>query len=249
MRETPQAIDPLPEGLDVWEVGSPSDDIDWVSTLRTSPVVIPGVTTQQRLYGESPGGTPQREPIDLYLGVDCSGSMTNPAIGLSYPVLAGTIIALSALRAGSKVMVALSGEPGRTITTDGFIRDENAILTTLTSYLGTGTTFGIHRLHDTFADWPRTKRAVHILIITDNDIFSMLDRSAGNLNGWDVAREAVAASRGGATYVLEILNNHVQNFAAPLGRMQSDGWNTSRVNSMQELIAFARQFSQAKYGT
>ena len=95
VRETPHAIDPLPEGLDVWEVGAPSEDIDWVGTLRTSPVVIPGVTTQQRLYGESPGANAQREPIDLYLGVDCSGSMSNPAISLSYPVLAGTIIALS----------------------------------------------------------------------------------------------------------------------------------------------------------
>jgi hypothetical protein len=248
-RDTPRSVDPFPEGLDVWEVGEPTEDIDWEGTLRASPVVIPGITTQQRRYGESLGTTPAREAIDLYLGVDCSGSMSNPAINLSYPVLAGSIIALSALRAGAKVMVALSGEPGRTVTTDGFIRDENKILATLTGYLGSGTTFGIHRLHDTFYQWPRPQRAVHILIITDSDIFSMLDRSAGSLVGWDVARDAIVKARGGGTYVLEIDDGLVSHYAGLLTRMQSDGWNTSRVNSMPELIAFARQFSHQKYGT
>jgi hypothetical protein len=175
--------------------------------------------------------------------------MSNPAIQLSYPVLAGAIIALSALRAGSKVMVALSGEPGKTVTTSGFIRDESRILATLTGYLGSGTTFGIHRLHDTFAEWPRAKRPAHILIITDSDIFSMLDRNASRLNGWDVAREAVARARGGGTYVLEIGDSQAESYRGQLARMQADGWTISRVNSMPDLIAFARQFSQQKYGT
>lgn len=252
-RDVPQAIDPLPEGLDTWDIGSPLEEIDWIGTLQTSPLVVPGHTTQRRLYGVSPGSTPERTPIDLYLGVDCSGSMHNPAHSLSYPVLAGAIIALSALRSGSKVLVALSGEPGSTVTTGGFVRDEWLILKTLTGYLGTGTTFGIHRLAETFDSLPPTNRAVHILIVSDNDLFDMLDRRQGGRLGWDVARESLARARGGGTYVLELQSYLLESAAGSAqanpacSRMEADGWNVSPVSSMEQLVEFARQFSQTRY--
>jgi hypothetical protein len=254
VRTVPQTVDPLPEGLDTWDIGSPLEEIDWLGSIQTSPNVIPGLTTRQRLFGSSPGTTPEKQPVDLYLGVDCSGSMGDPSTRLSYPVLAGAIIALSALRVGSRVMVALSGEPGRTITTDGFVRDQTAVLHILTSYLGTGTSFGIHRLDETFRNWPATARPVHILIVSDNDIFSSLERRATNRLGWDVAREAVAKARGGGTYVLELPQYLQQSPNAPpvldpgRARMQGDGWNVSPVGNMEELVDFARKFSQVSYG-
>src|SRR5262245_5190381 len=150
VRKLPLATDPLPEGLDTWDVSAPLERIDWLGTLLTSPHVIPGVTTRERQFGTSPGTEPETIPVDLYLGVDCSGSMGNPSHHLSYPVLAGAIIALSALRAGSHVKVVLSGEPGRTIATPSFERNDALVLKTLTSYLGTGYSFGIHRLAETF---------------------------------------------------------------------------------------------------
>ena len=244
----PQAIDPLPEGLDVWDVSSPAEEIDWPGTLLGGPQVIPGLTTQKRVFGDSPGVNARHVPIDLYLGVDCSGSMVRPSVSLSYPVLAGAIIALSALRAGSRVMVVLSGEPGHTISTDGFIRDETLIFKILTGYLGTGTTFGIHRLKDTFDRLPAGGRAVHILIVTDGDIFSMLDSSNDDQLGWDVARDAVATARGGGSYVLNLRSGNSWGSTSDtnfyLRRMQEDGWNVSRVSSQQELVEFARRFSQ-----
>lgn len=251
-RPTPQAIDPLPEGLDTWDIGSPLEEIDWPGTLLTSPVVIPGLTTRRRLYGDSPGTSPARVPLDLYLGVDCSGSMHNPAQALSYPVLAGAIIALSALRAGSRVMAVLSGEPGRTIATEGFIRDEAAVLRLLTGYLGTGTTFGIHRLAATFDDRPAAGRPVHILIVTDNDIFPMLDQRSGGPSGWDVASAVLAQARGGGTYVLHLPGSWAGRFGAESSgfrRMEEEGWNVSPVSTQEEMVAFARRFSQVKYGT
>jgi hypothetical protein len=250
VKENPTATDPYPEGLDGWDTGEPLEDVDWLGTVIASPHVVPGVTTRKRLVGTSPGTAPAHTPIDLYLGVDCSGSMGNPAAHLSYPVLAGAIIALSALRTGSKVMVALSGEPGRTITTDGFVREEMTVLRTLTSYLGTGRTFGIHRLAETFANRPSTARPVHILIVTDNDIFSMLDSP----RGWTIARQALQKARGGGTYVLQLpqyLMNQTKAQAVVhpgCARMKQDGWNVANVNSMEELLAFARQFSEAAYG-
>jgi hypothetical protein len=254
VREIPQATDPTPEGLETWDIGSPLQNIDWIGTLLASPVVIPGLTTRERLYGSAPGNAPESTPVDLYLGVDCSGSMGNPATAMSYPVLAGAIIALSALRAGAKVMVALSGEPGKTVTTDGFIRDENQILKTLTDYLGTGTTFGIHRLGETFSGPQSSRRPAHILIITDNDIFPMLDQTPEGKTGWEVAREAAANAGGGATYVLQLpqylMNQSAARQVIPPGekRMIRDGWNVAHVNSMEEMILFAKHFSQTSYG-
>ena len=151
-------------------------------------------------------------------------------------------------------MVALSGEPGKTITTDGFVRNETEILGILTSYLGTGTAFGIHRLDDVFADWPATAAPVHILIISDNDIFSLLDRTAKNQLGWDIARNALKRARGGGTFVLElpgyVLNSGIgkQMVSGGRQRMQMDGWTVSPASTMEELVDFARHFSQASYG-
>jgi hypothetical protein len=254
VRENPTAMDPTPEGLDAWDLGSPLEEVDWMGTVLASPYVVPGVTTRQRLFGTSPGTSRDTTPIDLYLGVDCSGSMGNPAANLSYPVLAGAIIALSALRSGSRVKVVLSGEPGRTISTDGFLRDETLVLKTLTSYLGTGTTFGIHRLAETFANFSATARPVHILIVTDNDIFSLLDNRQNLGDGWKIAQESRVAARGGGTYVLQLpqyLMNQ-QNARSMIhpgcNRMKQDGWNVANVNSMEELVEFARQFSQSAYG-
>jgi hypothetical protein len=254
-RARPRSVDPIPEGLDVWDVSSPIERIDWMGTLLASPHVIPGVTTRERLSGDSPGREPDVTPFDLYLGVDCSGSMGNPAHMLSYPVLAGAIIALSALRAGSRVKVVLSGEPGQSLSTEGFVRDQATVLRTLTSYLGTGYSFGIHRLAETFTapfGGKPGERPVHILIVSDNDMFSMLDSKGNHRLGWDVAREAVQCCGGGGTYVLQIASDMFKHAwgrktGSLLDRMQNDGWNVSLVNTQEELVAFAHDFSRRNY--
>jgi hypothetical protein len=246
IREMPESSEPLPEGLEPWELTMPLEDVDWLQTAITSPHVIPGMTTVQRTYGQSPGSMPERDPIDLYLGVDCSGSMLNPQLQVSYPVLAGTIIAISALRAGSRVMVVLSGEsPGQAISTDGFVKDEKEVLKILTGYLGTGYSFGIHRLEDTFAGRQPADRPVHILIVSDHDIFSMLDQPYQKRLGWDVAREAVANARAGGTYAL---NMPASWEPKKIARMQADGWQVHSVQDWEELVAFARAFSKTHYG-
>lgn len=257
VRRLPQAADPLPEGLDVWDVSAPLEQIDWLGTLLASPHVLPGITTRQRQFGSSPGADPETIPVDLYLGVDCSGSMGNPATHLSYPVLAGAIIALSALRTGSRVKVVLSGEPGRTISTPGFERNSDVILKTLTSYLGTGMSFGIHRLAETFPTNAKSTttptRPVHLLIVSDNDMFSMLDSTADHRSGWEVARQTLELAGGGGTFVLELpvyvrKEAWGQDTAGYLQRISEMGWTASIVSSMEELVEFARHFSRVRYG-
>jgi hypothetical protein len=250
VRIIPQMSDPLPEGLDLWDPSSEFDRIDWLGTLTTSPVVIPGITTRERLTGDSPGHETERKPIDLYLGVDCSGSMPDPATILSYPVLAGAVIALSALRAGSHVKVVLSGEPGQSIATDGFVRQTRDILHTMVSYLGTGYAFGIHRLSETFHNDLALPRPAHILLVSDYDMFTILDETVDGRLGWDVARDAVHRCRGGGTYVLQLpgySESSHPGFYQRIARMKTDGWNVFLVNSMEELLDFARQFSRTHY--
>ena len=212
--------------------------------LVASPRVIPGVTTVRQSWGSTAGSQPEVQPVDLYVGIDCSGSMPNPRRQLSYPVLAGVIVALSALRAGARVMACLSGEMGKSIATDGFITREKEILTLLTDYLGTGTTFGIHRLQPVFEERRPGDRPVHILIVTDNDIFSMLGSRFQDRLGWDVAKRALEQAGGGGTYVLNLPGKWP---AKETERMKGDGWAVHRIFNWEELVRFAREFSQAKY--
>ncbi|AKF07017.1 vWA domain-containing protein [Sandaracinus amylolyticus] len=244
-RESPRATEPQPEGLEVWEPGSPIERVDWVESVVRSPVVIPGVTTMERTYGESPGADPAREPLDLYVGIDCSGSMGNPRLVHSHAIVAGAVLALSALRAGARVKVVLSGEPGRTISTPGFERDARTVMKLLTSYLGTGTAFGIHRLRDTFADdWPTRRRAVHVLVVTDSDVFGHLGAEREGRSGWSIARDAIERARGGGTYVLRL---DPSSHAADVARMRQDGWDVHHVRALEELVAFARAFARSRY--
>ncbi len=241
-----RASDPLPESLDQWDPGSPMEEIDWFESILVSPVIVPGVTTVRRVYGTTEGSDPEKEPLDLYLGVDCSGSMTNPARGLSYPVVAGAVLALSALRAGASVMVVLSGEPGKYTSTDGFVRREQEVMRTLTAYLGTGYTFGIPRLAETFTEKPRPRPA-HILIVTDSDIYAMLDGKdgvVGKQTGWEVAKQARERAAGGGTMVL---HGNLSYYEPKRQQLIGDGWDVHNLSSQADLVAFARAFAARIY--
>ena len=259
-RPAPKSLDPLPGALERWDVGEATEDIDWLGSVVASPRVVPGVTTRQRPPDFAPGAESRPRPIDLYLGVDCSGSMGDPASFTSYTILAGAVVALSCLRAGGRVMVVLSGEPGRTLATDGFVRDKAAVLETLTDYLGTGYTFGVHRLADTFGDKAGREANAHVLLLTDNDLFMMLEQDGVDRQqkqsgrGWKVAGETVARCGAGGTIVFELpryLMN--QKRAAAVvhpgrARLETQGWATAEVGGEDELIAFARRFARMKFG-
>lgn len=245
-QKLPQATDPLPEGLEAWDMGMPLNEVDWLESVTRSPRIVPGLTTVQRVWGESPGHEPEKEPLDLDLYVDCSGSMPNPQHSTSFLTLAGTIIALSALRTGARVQATLWSGARQFITTGGFIRDENAILRILTGYLGGATAFPIHILRDTFQDRQPSARPAHILNISDDGITTMFDKDEKGNSGWDISEVALKNAQGGGTMVLNLWQPWEKN--ADLVRAHQQGWQIHVIKDWADLLKFAREFSQLKYG-
>jgi hypothetical protein len=245
-RIIPETQEPEMEGLDVWDIGSPLEDVDWFESALTSPQIVPGYTTVQRAYGTSPGQQPRREPVDLDLYVDCSGSMPNPQAATSYLTLAGAIISLSALRAGSRVKATLWSGKRDYQTTGDFIRDEQAIMKILTGYIGGATAFPIHLLRDTFKDRKPSDRPVHVLVISDDGVDTMFAADEKGASGWDVSEMALAQGRGGGTMVLNLWQDWQQN--ATLVRAHEQGWQIHCVQTWGQLVEFARAFSKEKYG-
>ncbi|TCN60107.1 hypothetical protein D0809_09240 [Flavobacterium circumlabens] len=233
----------LPEGLETWDIGDSIEEMDWLQSAILSPTLIPGLTTQKRTFGSDSDNSISKSPLNVYIGIDCSGSMMNPKQNFSWPVLAAAVIGLSALRAGAAVMGCLSGEPGDYLETDGFITDETDLLTTLTSYLGTGYAYGMERLRKPFEEKPNKKS--HIVIVTDNDIFSMLDANTGTEQShWELAEIALKNAGGHGTMVLHSQPDYHKDFVIRLEKM---GWKVCYVTNEAELLKFALEFSQQNY--
>lgn len=261
-RRSPQSTDPLPEGLEPWDLGEPLDAADWFQSVLQSPHVVPGMTTVQRIWGVAEGTEPERVPLDLDLYVDSSGSMPNPQRFTSFPALAGAILCLSALRAGARVQTTLWSGKNQFTTTRGFVRDGTEILRVLTGYFGGGTAFPIHILRDTYAARTAASRAVHILVISDDGASTMFDTDERGNSGWDIARTALQRARGGGSLVLNIRAgwdtfgraNPVQrylptNWEGRIRRARDEqGWHVHAVTSLADLVQFAREFSRAQYG-
>ncbi|MEI6208893.1 MAG: hypothetical protein WCP20_19105 [Desulfuromonadales bacterium] len=254
-RRTPESRDPLPEGLESWDIGHPLDAVDWLQSVLQSPHVVPGMTTVQRVWGTAEGHQPRKEPLDLDLYVDSSGSMANPQFNVSYPALAGAIVCLSALRAGARVQATLWSGSHEHICTAGFVRNEHDILAVLTGYFGGGTAFPIHILRDTYAPRGMDTRPAHIMVISDDGVSTMFDKDERGSSGWDVADNALKRARGGGTFVLNLPENW-EHYAGMYGdaygviRKARDkhGWQIHRVASWEDLVEFARHFSRSTYG-
>ena len=249
-RRAPESVEPLPEGLEPWDVGDALDEVDWLQSVLVSPRIVPGVTTVRRVWGTMKGVEPRRVPLDLDLYVDSSGSMANPQQRVSYPALAGAVVCLSALRAGARVQVTLWSGTRQVMTTGAFVRDEGAILRVLTDYLGGGTAFPLHVLRDTYATRPSGSSPAHVLVLSDDGVTTMFANDERGQSGWDVTATALARAAGGGTLVLNLpvaWERMPGQVGADLRRAHAAGWGVHRVASWNDLLAFAREFSRRAY--
>ncbi len=252
----PRRTDPLPEGLEPWSFGDPLDAADWLQSVLQSPRPVPGLTTVQRVWGATEDPPAKPEPLDLDLYVDSSGSMPNPQQQLSFPTLAGAILALSALRAGARVQATLWSGKSQWKATDGFGRDEDAILRVLTGFFGGGTAFPLHRLRETYARRGPDARPAHLLVISDDGVSTMFQ--GHDEQGHDagaVAAAALARARGGGTLVLNLPAGWEQSaddarnpYAVIRRARDGGGWAVHRITAWDELVRFAREFSRRRYG-
>lgn len=231
----------LPEGVGPWDVGESLEAVDWLATTLRSPAIIPGVTTVQRLYGTTDGADRDPQPVDLDLYVDSSGSMPNPRSAVSYLTLAGAILSLSALRVGARVQATLWAGTNQFARTDGFVRDETAVLRILTGYFGGGTAFPLHVLRDTYLD---RRRPTHIMVISDSGVDTMIEATdERGRSGGDIAASSLAAAGAGGTLVLNLWSDAEQQRITSI----TPGWDVHRVNDWAQLIEFATTFSRRQY--
>jgi hypothetical protein len=239
------AVEPLPEGEAPWEATDPIESLDAFASMLRSPIVVPGVTTVQRVYGESPGEDPAPRPLDLDIYIDCSGSMPDPTTSLSYLALAATILTLSALRAGARVQATLWSDAGRFDTSHGFIRDERRLLALCTGYVPGGTAFPLHILRDTYSARKPDEPPAHVVVISDDGADTMLQKDERGTPGLEVCREALRRARGGGTLVLN-LPSGAESW--PRGRPLVElGFRLHAVSVWDQLVAFARAFVRETY--
>ncbi|HNF25541.1 MAG TPA: VWA domain-containing protein [Leptospiraceae bacterium] len=239
------AGEPIMEGTDLWDVSSPMENINWFQSALKSPVPIPGYTLVEDFFGMDTGREKTKEPVDLDIYVDCSGSMPNPGYNISYLALAGTIICISALRVGARVQATLWSGTGEYHTTKGFIRDEKEILKIVTGYIGGATAFPLNLLRKTYLESYKHDRKSHILHISDEGIDTMLDKDEKGGKGTEITEESLKNAGGGGTMVLNLYSPAESN--AKLKKIAKMGYKIHRVNDWESLVKFAYEFSKEKY--
>ncbi len=243
--EQEAVTDPTMEGMEVWDFGESLNNLNIMESLFRSPVLIPGYTTLQRTYGQEQGQEKEIIPMDLDLYVDCSGSMPNPQSQLSWLTLAGTIIALSALRYGARVQATLWSGTNEFYTTPGFVNNEQMIMEVLTGFFGNGTAFPIHMLRKTYVE-SRPRRRTHILVISDEGVDTILmDDEKGN-KGAEISAQSLENCGAGGSMVLNLWQDYRK--VPALKKLESQGWNIYPISNWEDLLVFAREFVRKKYG-
>ncbi|GII98122.1 hypothetical protein CLV28_1449 [Sediminihabitans luteus] len=259
-RPASTVTEPLLGAHETWDVGDELADVDWGASVARSPVVVPGMTTVRRTWDEQPGDETARQPVDLDLYLDSSGSMPDPVRRRAPIALAGAVLALSALRAGARVQATTWSGPDQIAGTDGFTRDANRVLDAIVAHFGGSTSFPLPllartHLGDAVTGAPPTRRGpCHVAVISDDGVTSMADDVTGG--PWNrpvlvapastsVAARALAAADGGGSLVLQVYPG-----ASVLSEIDwmLPGYDVYPVITDADLVRFSSSFARRLWG-
>jgi hypothetical protein len=157
-----EAAPAIPVDLTPWV---PEDDTGHINPFASmGRLASPGITQRWRISGEDSQYQTFVLPSLLIL-IDSSGSMPNPATVLSYPALAGVVVASTYLSHGSLVSVYNFSDAD--LVCD-FTGDEADMLKHITAFKCGGTEVIKREIVETLLGSPnREGREVDILLITD----------------------------------------------------------------------------------
>lgn len=245
--------EPIHEGTEQWTTGEDLGQLDLLESIKESPIIIPGVTTRKVVHGEDKGSEPQKVPIDVDIYLDSSGSIGNPRYQVSYPVIASFIIAISALRAGAAVQVTSYSGANMALATRGFSRNKDEILQTILHFFGDGTQFPCQIL-ERYDERPSNAPPVHILIISDDDISSIIaeyqaKNQAGVLekkSGLATLKRAIEKGKAKGSLLLRLPFMPPQTKQA-IAVLESLGFEYHNIADWKEIIEFAKQFSRKHF--
>ncbi|MBN2150521.1 MAG: VWA domain-containing protein [Candidatus Lokiarchaeota archaeon] len=245
--------DPIHEGSEQWTVGEDVDSIDIIESIKASPVIVPGITTRKVVYGDDKGAERRKEPVDVDIYLDSSGSMGDPKLSTSYPVIAAFIIALSALRAGAAVQVTSYSGANMAKATRGFSRNKDEILRTVLHFFGDGTQFPCQILERYEARAPDAP-PVHIIVVSDDDISSMVapyqaKNQAGVLekkDGLATLKRAIEKGKARGSLLLRLLSMNAKA-RATIKVLEPIGFEFHNISDWKQIVQFAKEFSRKHF--
>ncbi len=222
--------DQLPEGLKPWLLDAPVQEIAWVESLLNSPRVVPGLTTVKQRWSQEPEQkSSEIKRLDLYL--DASGSLPDPFLEKAWMVLTGFVLALSALHQGWSVRVTLWSGTNEPIQTQPFSRNELAILTTLTHYLGGSTRFPLELFEKRYPERSSLLKpeASYICLLSDQGLLDSLQAE----QGLEVFKKTLKLSHGGGSLFLQWPSEAPAHILfAPL---QTQGWSIHPIQTEKDI--------------
>ncbi len=178
----PRSRGAVPLTPQVWRLGDPIEELDIVQSLQAFPVLIPNLSTRRWMKIKPTGGIESRDPPDLLVVIDSSGSMTwsmtkTKLSGEYHLALVSAFAAIDfALSRGCRV-AAINFSVGTRVTE--WCRDRRLIEYTLLAYQGEGTLMPVELIDRLCSE---ARHPVLVLMITDaevlnwNDMISMTRR-------------------------------------------------------------------------
>ena len=186
----------------VWDPADAIRELDMRLTLQQGPF-IPGVTTMKIDIGDTIlKPDPYRHP-DLFLYVDASGTMKNPAKEFSQPTLMATLLAEKVLQVGKRVRVCSYDSHLTYKEMNHLSADIDEIMSYILNYhpVERKTTFPFPDLEQTYLEYPN--EILHVAIVSDDAFLESLTTRYGHRNGLQILEETLLSHQSGGTAFLD----------------------------------------------